>query len=104
LVEVRDCVGLVTNKVIQAVRRVGVDEAIPNPLSSPDGLVDCSNQLNSRLNSILVGFTGVQAIDILLARVAKNIEIFFTGKGNELTRFGPVDLYMSISMISKDHG
>jgi hypothetical protein len=79
-----------------------VDTAIPGHVRTGQWVGDCfiytnsTNRLNylvgdqtytishfDRLNSILVGFTGVQAIDILLARVAKNIEIFFTGKGNE---------------------
>jgi hypothetical protein len=92
LVEVGDCVCLVADKVVQAVCGVGVDETVSNPLSSPDRLVDGGNQLNSGLNTILAGFTGVQAVDVFLTRIAENVKVFVTSEGNQFTRFGPVNL------------
>ncbi len=35
-VEVGDCVGLVAYKVVEAVGRIGVYEAVADPLASPD--------------------------------------------------------------------
>ena len=36
LVEVRDCVGLVADEVVEAVGAVGVDEAVAYPLAGAD--------------------------------------------------------------------
>jgi hypothetical protein len=64
---VRDCISLITDKIVQAVRGVGVNEAIPNPLTRPDGLIDCGNQFNSGLYSILIDLASIQTVDIFFA-------------------------------------
>ena len=38
VVEVRDGVGLVADEVVEAVRGVGVDEAVANPFSGSDAV------------------------------------------------------------------
>lgn len=88
----RDRVSLVTHEVVQAVRRVGVDEAVSNPLSGPNRLFDGRDELESRLNTIFIGFSVVQAVDVVLAREAEDVEVVFTGKSDQLSRFGPVNL------------
>lgn len=83
---------MVTDQVVQAVGRVGVDEAVTNPLSGPDGLANGSNVVNGSLDAILIGFAVVDAIDIVLSRVTKDIEGIFTSQGYQLSRLRPVDL------------
>jgi hypothetical protein len=93
-----DGVGLVTDKIVQAVGGVGVDEAVANPLTSADRLVNGSNVLNGCLDTILVGLAVVEAVDVALARVAEDIEVILTGKGDQLSRLGPVNLRNSQSL------
>jgi hypothetical protein len=84
LVEVRDSVGLVSNQVIQTVGRACVDEAIPDPLSCPDGLADIRDNLERRLDTIFVGLAGVQTVNVVFSRESKDVESVLTGKGNQL--------------------
>jgi hypothetical protein len=70
----RDRVGLVTNKVIKAICRVGVNKAVSNPLTCSDRFVDVGDDLKSRLNSVFIGFASIQPIDVVLLRKPQNVK------------------------------
>lgn len=80
-----DGVDLVADKVVEAVRHVGVDKAVANPLAGADAvdllvaasparnnvdspLVDVANDLESVLHTVLIDSASLQRSDILLSR------------------------------------
>lgn len=83
---------MVAHEVVEAVGGIGVDEAVTNPLTGANSLVNSSDMVNGSLNTVLISLAIVVAVDIILAGVAKNIEGFLAGKRDQLSRLGPVDL------------
>ena len=55
-------VGLVTDEIVETIRRVRVDEAVPNPLTCPYALVDVCDNIERRFYSILLYMTGVKSL------------------------------------------
>lgn len=95
MVKVRDRVRLVTNQVVEAVRRVRVDKAVSDPLTCPDRLIDIGHHLECRLDTILVGFALVQPIDVVFSGEPENVETVLTGESDQLSGLRPVDLINS---------
>ena len=91
---VRDGVGLVSHKVVQAVGAVGVDKAVSDPLSRANSLVDISDNLKSGFNSILFDLTVLNSLEILLSGESQDVEGVLAGKCDELSALRPVNLFM----------
>ncbi|KUI54601.1 hypothetical protein VP1G_01979 [Cytospora mali] len=92
LVEVGHCVRLVTNQVVQAVCRVGEQEAIADPLSSPHALTNISDDFKGLLNAIIFHLTSLQGLLVGLATEAEDIARILASQSNELATLTPVDL------------
>ncbi len=87
LVKMADGVRLVANKIIETVCAVGIDEAVADPLSGPDGLVHICHDFEGGFNPILIDLSSLQSLDVIFARETQYIEGFFAGKCDELARF-----------------
>ena len=101
----RDSVCLVTDKVVQTISAVSVDEAVTDPLTSADTilsvsisqldshiqndipLVDIRDDLEGGFNTILVSLACLECSLVLLAREAENVECVFTSKSDKLAAF-----------------
>ena len=92
MVKVRDCIRLVADKIVEAVRRIGVDEAVADPLARTNGLVDVSHDFKGGLNAVFFNLASIEGCNVVFTRVAENIKGFVTGKSDQLAIFGPVDL------------
>ena len=82
LVEVGDGVCLISHKVVKAVRGVGVDEAVADPLACADALVDVGNDFKGGFDAVFVPLAGSQGFDVVFAREAKHVEGLFAGQGD----------------------
>ena len=91
LVEVAHRVGLVADQVVEPVARVGVDEAVPDPLARGDGFVDVCHHLEGGFHAIFVGQACGEPGFVVLAREAQDVEGFVAGERDEFARGGPVD-------------
>jgi len=89
---VGDRVRLVTNKIVESVRGVGIDKAVTNPLSGSNTFVNVRNDLESSLNTVFIRLPGIQATYIILSREAQDVEGVFTSQRDKLTTLRPVDL------------
>lgn len=90
----RDCVGLIADEVVETVGAVGVDEAVADPLACAYGLVDVRHNFKGSFDAVFVSSTSLEGFDVVLAGEAKDVEGFFTGKGDEFARLRPVYLWL----------
>ena len=95
MIEVRDCVCLVTNEVVETICAVGVYEAVSDPFSCPyaadcqsrlniksrdySPFVDIRNNLKSSLNAIILYLSSLDSGNVVVPRKSKNVESVFTG-------------------------
>ena len=83
----RDGIGLVANKIIEAIGAVGIDEAVADPLACAHGFVDIGHDVEGSFDAIFVAKTLLECFNVALAGEAEDVEGLFTGKCNKLTRF-----------------
>ena len=77
-----DGVGLVADKVVEAVGAVGVNKAVADPLAGANGLVDVSNNLEGGFDAVIFDFTGVESGNVIFTGETEDVESFFAGKGD----------------------
>ena len=87
-----DCVCLVADEVVEAVGAVCVDEAVADPLACAHGFVDVCYDFEGGFDAVFVCETGGEALFVILAGEAQDVEGFFTGERYEVARGGPVYL------------
>ena len=78
---------MVTNEVVQAICRVGIDEAVTDPLTGSYGLVDVGDHLESCFNAVLVDLTGCEGFIVGFSRKSKDVKSVFARKSDELAVF-----------------
>jgi len=74
LVEMRNGVGLVADEVVEAVGRVGVDEAVSDPLPCSYTFVDVGHDFEGRFDPVVFDPASIDCRDIVFARKAQDIE------------------------------
>jgi len=74
-----DCVGLVTNKVVETVGRIGVDEAVANPLPCANGLIDIDHDFKGGFDTVFFDLASIEGGDVVFAGEAEDVEGFFAG-------------------------
>lgn len=79
----RDRVGLVPHKVIQAVGGASVDEAVPDPFSRSDTFIDIRDNLESGLDTVFIRLSRVETVNVVFSRESENIERVLTSKGDQ---------------------
>lgn len=77
LVEVGDCICLVTDQVVEAVGAVGVDEAISDPLTGANRFVNVGDYLECGFYAVLLNFASAESSGVVLAGESQDIKRIF---------------------------
>lgn len=95
MIEVSDSICLVAYKVIEAIRRVCIDETVTNPFTCSYRLLNVSNHFKCRFDAILVSQASIQPFQVSFAAESKDVRCVGACKSDELARLRPVDLDQS---------
>ena len=90
---------LVAHEVIQTISSVCVYEAVADPLTGKNGLIDFFLWVQCIYDALIVDKACLLVCEVRVPRIFYDVEGFFTGNRAKFTGFRPIDL-LPVSALS----